>query len=289
MDIKIPALPITVVNLYAHQPPRRLLEIYCNISNPTSFDICILDAWVNIASLGGLKIAEGKIFQTMHNRVDPAIIPAGKTGQGAFNIALPADVIKYIEERRAGGDVKLWVSSRVLVSRVITVNDVKTLEVPFETQFINGGSGRFEHVIPQSEWIKILKNLLWSELEVLEIPLSRIRSIPLLARAVSRFEDAQECHRRGDWEESMLNCRKAFEAIVQDATEQSNMKKANQALILIMGEGAKADRLNELAKSLGNFLHLARHENLPDITIKRADSELALLLTGAMLSYLGQQ
>ena len=161
--------------------------------------------------------------------------------------------------------------------------------MPFETQFINGGSGRFEYVIPQSEWIKILKNLLWSELEVLEVPLSRIRSIPLLARAVSRFEDAQECHRRGDWEESMLNCRKAFEAIVQDATEQSNMKKANQAFIFIMGEGAKADRLNELAKSLGDFLHLGRHENLPDITIKRADSELALLLTGAILTYLGQQ
>ena len=159
MDIKIPALPITVLNLYAHHPPRRLLEISCNISNPTSFDICILDAWVKIESLGSLRIAEGKIFQTMHNRVDPAIIPTGKTGLGAFKIALPADVLKYIEERRAGGDVKLCVSSRVLVSRVITVNDVKTLGVPFETQFTDGGSGRFEYLIPQSEWIKILKNM----------------------------------------------------------------------------------------------------------------------------------
>jgi hypothetical protein len=289
MDIKIPALPITVVNLHAHQPPRRLLEISCNISNPTSFDVCILDAWVKVEALGGLKIAEGKIFQTMHNRVDPAIIPRGKTGLGAFNITLPAAVLKCMEERRAGGDVKLWVSSRVLVSRVITVNDVKTLGVPFETQFTNGRSDRFEYLIPQSEWIKILKNLLWLELEVLEVPLSRICSIPSLARAVSRFEDAQECYRRGDWEESMLNCRKAFEAIVQDATGQSNMKNANQAFISIMGEGVKTNRLNELAKSLGDFLHLGRHENLPDITIKRADSELGLLLTGAILTYLGQQ
>lgn len=289
MDIEIVGLPITFGKLYAQQPPRRLLEIFCNISNPTSFDICILDAWVKIESLGGLKIAGGKIFQTMHNRVDPAIIPKGKTGLGAFNIALPADVIKYIEERRAGGDVKLYITSRVLVSRVITVNDVKTLEVPFETQFINGGSGRFEHVIPQSEWIKILKDLLWSELELLEVPLSRIRSTPLLARAVIRFEDAQECHRRGDWEESMLNCRKAFEAIVQDATKQSNMKKTNQVFISMMGEGPKTDRLIVLAKSLGDFLHLGRHENFPGITIKRADSELALLLTGAIFTYLGQQ
>jgi hypothetical protein len=289
MDIKIPGLPIIVVNLAAHHPPRRALEISCDVRNPASFDICILDAWVKVEVLGGLKIAEGKIFQTMHNRVDPAIIVTGKTGLGAFHIELPGHILQSIEERRAGGDVKLLVSSRVLVSRALMINDVLTLGVPFETEFTNGGSGRFEYLIPQSEWIKILKSLAWSELELFEVPSSRIRSVPPLARALGRFEDAQGCYRRGDWEESMLNCRKAFEAIVQDATGQPNMKKTYQAFISIMGEGVKADRLNELAKSLGDFLHLGRHENLPDIRIKRTDSELALRLTGAILTYLGKQ
>ncbi len=287
--MNVPNLPISVLNLHAERPPRRQLEVSCRITNPASFDICILDAWAKVETLNGLKLAEGKIFQSMHKRIDPAIIPSGKDGLGAIHIDLPTQVLHHIEERRAGGDVKLLLSSRVLVSEVLVVNDIKALGVPFETQFGNDGSGRFEYLIPQSEWIKLLKGLAWSELEILEIPSSRFRSIPPLDRALKRFEDAQECYRNGNWEEVMLNCRKAFEAIVQDASGESGMGKAHQVFVSIIGEGDKADRFDKLAKSLGDFLHLGRHENLPPLSIKRADSELALHLTGAMLGYLGQQ
>ena len=287
--MRVSSLPISIVDLYAERPPRRKLELTCRVTNPASFEICILDAWIKVEALDGLKLAEGKLFQSMHKRAGPAIIPPRENGLGAFHIDLPAQVLQHIEERRAGGDVKLLLSSRVLISEVLVVNDSKTLGAPFETEFGNAGSGRFEYLIPQSEWIKVLKRLAWSELEILELPSSRLRSVPPLARALGRFEDAQECYRRGDWEESMLNCRKAFEAIVQDASGESDMRKAHQVFVSIIGEGDKAEHFNNLAKSLGEFLHLGRHENLPYISIKRADSELALLLTAALLTYLGQQ
>lgn len=286
--MKIPSLLINVQGLYADQPPRRQLVLTCEITNSAPFDICILDAWVKVEALNGLKLTEGKLFQSMHNRVDPAIIPQREAGLGSFHIDLPPQVLQRIEEQRAGGDVKLFISSKVLVSEVFPVNNIKALGVPFETEFKNAGSGRFEYVIPQSEWIKLLKNLAWSELEVLELPTSGLRSVPHLFRALERFKDAQECYRRGGWEESMLNCRKAFEAIVQDATGENDMGKTHQVFMSIIGEDEKAKRFDRLAKSLGEFLHLGRHENLPHISIKRADSELALLLTGALLTYLGQ-
>jgi hypothetical protein len=285
----VPSLPIRVLDLYAERPPRRWLRISCNIANPTPSDICILDAWVRVEALQGLKLAEGKLFQPMYNRVDPAVIPSGKEGLGAFHVDLLPQVLEHIEEQRAGGDVKLLLSSRVLVSEVSVLNNVKTLGAPFETQFGDGTSGRFEYVVPQSEWLKILKALAWCELEIVEFPSSRLRAVPALARAIQRFEDAQVCYRRGDWEESMLNCRKAFEAIVQDTTGEPDMSKAYQALVSILGEDTKTKRINELVKSLGDFLHLGRHENQPPVSIKRADSELALLFTGALLTYLGKQ
>jgi len=267
----------------------RKLELECQIANPTQCDICILDAWVEVETLNGLKLAEGKLFKAMYNKVDPAIIPLGEKGLGSFNIQLPAQALHDIEERRVDGDVKLIFSSRVLVAKVNKVNDIKILEIPFEMFFGNSGNGRFEYLIPQSEWIKLLKNLHWSELELLELPASRLRIIPVLARSFSRFEDAQNCFRQLDWEETMLNCRKAFEAIVQDVSGVSDMRKSREVIISLVGEGDKAKRINELAKSLSNFLHLGRHENPPNISIKRSDAELALHLTGALLSYLGQQ
>ena len=295
--MNIDNLPVHIVEVIAEGPPRRKLVLNCRVTNPVSCDICILDVWVDVIAINGLRLAAGKLFYSMHNRTDPAIIEAGAKGLGAFDIELPACVLQHIEERRAGGDVKLQFLSRVLISEVRKVkdskvserDDVQILGVPFETTFMGDGTDRFEYMIPQSEWIKILKNLAWSEIEILELPSSKLRSVLPLARAFKRFEDAQECYRRGDWEETMLNCRKAFEAIVQDATGTDDMSRANQAFVSLIGEGEKADRLTEVAKSLGDFLHLGRHENLPNISIKRGDSQLALQLTGVLLTYLGQQ
>ncbi|MFB3886926.1 MAG: hypothetical protein ACE144_17005 [Thermodesulfobacteriota bacterium] len=284
----MPDLPVTVTECHAEPPPKRKLELTCNVTNPAAFDICILDAWVRVGALDGLIIAEGRLFQSMHNRVDPAIIASGKQGQGAFHIELPAAVMHHIEQRRAGGDVKLRFYSRVLVCEVLTLNAVATLKPPYETQF-GDKVGYFEYLIPRSEWLKLLKSLSWSELEILEIPSSRLRVVPSLGRALKRFEDAQQNYRNGDWEETMMNCRKAFEAIIQDASGELDMSKAHQVFVSILGPGEKADRFDKLAKSLGDFLHLGRHETHPQMSIRRADAEIALLLTGGLLTYLGQQ
>jgi hypothetical protein len=286
--MKIPNLPVEIIRYYAEPPPQRKLMLTCNVTNSASFDICILDAWVRVEALNGLLLTEGRIFQAMHNRVDPAIIPAGKQGLGAFHIELPTQVIYYIEQRRAGGDVQFKLSSRVFVSEVVATNDPATLKPPYETQFGNTGSGYLDYLIPQSEWIKLLKGLAWSELEILELPMGRLRTVPPLARALERFTDAQQNYRNGDWEETMLNCRKAFEAIVQDATGEHNMSKAHQVYVSLLGEGEKTERFDKLAKQLGDFLQLGRHENPIHLSIKRADAELSLILTGALLTYLSQ-
>lgn len=285
--IQVPNLPVIIQRIYAEPPPRRKLKLECSVTNPAPFDICILDAWVRLEALNGLLVAEGKIFQSMHARVDPATIPAGKYGLGAFHVELPAPVIHHIEQRRGGGDVKLVFSSRVLASEIYASNDIAMLKPPRETQFTDGGSGFLEYTIPQSEWVKLLKGLGWSELEILEIPSNRLRVVPHLAKALERLEDAQQNYRNGDWEETLMNCRKAFEAIVQDFSGEPDMGKAREAFASILGEGEKAERFDKLAKSLGDFLHLGRHET--GVSIKRSDSEFALLLTGALLTYLGQQ
>lgn len=273
----------------AEPPPQRKLVLTCRLTNSASFDICIVDSWIRVEALDSLLLAEGRNFLVMYNRVDPAIIPTGKQGLGAFHIELPAQVIHHIEQRRAGGDVKLRLSSRVIVSQVSGQGDAAILKPPYETQFGDASLGYLDYLIPQSEWIKLLKRLGWSELEILELPIGRLRTTAPLARALERFNDAQQNYRNGDWEATMLNCRKAFEAIVQDATGELNMGKAHQAYISLLGEGEKTERFDKLAKYLGEFLHLGRHENPIHVSIKRADAELSLILTGALLTYLSQQ
>jgi len=287
MEIKIKDLPVHITDIYAEGPPKRQLEISCNIKNPNNFDICILDSWTKISANNGLKLSEGKLFCCMYKRIEPAIIPANDQGIGAFVLQLSTAALKNIEERRAGRDVEISLSSRVLVSEVQIINGNKVLGVPYETAFGNHES--FKYTIPQSEWIKMLRNLEWNELELLELPINKIRAIPSMARAFDRFGDAQLCYRREDWPGTMLNCRKIFEAIVQDETGSEGMGKASQAIKSIMGEGKKADCLDKVIKELGTFLHLGRHEQLSSVSIGWADAQLSLHMAGALLAYLGEQ
>jgi len=285
--MKIPNLPLAILEIRAQGPPKRKLEIACHVTNPSTHDICILDAWAEVEVLHGLKIADGKIFQSLHNRVDPATITVGGNGLGVFHIELSDQALRHIEERRAGGDVTIRISSRVLVAEICAVDTGRALSEPYETSFGDEYTGWFEYTIPQSEWIKTLKSLRWSELEILELPSSRLHSIPALARALDRFQDAQRCYRRGEWAECMLNCRKAFEAMVKDSIGKDDMSETSEALQAFIGEKEKAKHIDSLIKDLTGLLHLARHEVFPAISIKRADAQLALHLTGALLIYLG--
>ncbi len=284
----VPRLRMTVYEVRAEKPPRRQLELFCHVANPGPSAICILDAWLKVTAFQDLRIAEGRLFYPEDNRIDPASIRAGANGHGVIVIDLPTLMLERIERRRGGtNDLVLGMSSRVRVSEVSSQTREQLLGVPFETCFTDGRGDFFEYKIAQSDWVGLLRNLEWSELEVVEIPTGKLKAIPALARAFGCFADAQDCYRRGLWDEAMMNCRKAFEAMVKDAVGEDSMKEALRAYEAIMGGGEKAERFNDLTRALGNFLALARHEKLPPIRIRPSDATLAVRMTGAIFSYLG--
>jgi hypothetical protein len=282
-------LNLTINEPQGHQPPNRRLELRCEIRNRTQNDICILNAWTRVDLLNDVNLAEGNLFYSTNNLVDPAAISAGQQGFGAIVIPLTDRVLAHIEQRRTGGDVSIRIYSRLLIASISKTENISLLGVPYEAQFENKGSVSVDYTIPQSEWIKVLRALGWSELEAFEIPSAKLKATPGLQRSIDRFTDAQECHRRGDWDEAMVNCRKAFEAIIKDTTREEDLAKAAQAFAAIIGNELKADKFNKMVIALGNFLHLARHEQLSPVQMKQPDSLLALHLTGAMLAYLGGQ
>jgi hypothetical protein len=217
------------------------------------------------------------------------VIPIAKQGFASIVIPLPALTLQQIEQRREGTDLTLRISSRVRACPLHAHGDTQVLGAPFETRFGDGHTGYFEYTISQSDWIKALRGLGWSELELLELPSAKITASPHLARAYKRFEEAQEFYRRGDWEETMINCRKVFEAIVKDTTGKDNLLEAGAAFQVLITEPEKAKSINEVVKSFAPFLHLARHEQIPPVPIKPKDAMLALHVTGSVLVYLAEK
>ena len=280
----IPRIPITtIVNVRASGPPNRKLEVSFRFRNPTEFTFTLLDVWISVTSIAGLELAEGRLL-----RIHSHVVNAGEEGYAEIAVPLSSIALQHIENRRAGGDVDLRISSRVLICQMRETNGHPIMAKPVQTYFDQGQRGYLEHTIPQSDWVKLLSSMQWSELELLEIPSRNLRSLPIPSRALKRFEDAQRHYRQGLWPETMASCRMVIEAFVKEVTGQDDMTEALLAISELIGHGPKADTLDKLIRGFSPFLQLARHEQEPPISIGPADATLALRVTGSIIAFIGE-
>ncbi|MEW6517563.1 MAG: hypothetical protein AB1439_11755 [candidate division FCPU426 bacterium] len=273
-------LSTTIKECYSSGLPLRLLELKCEIRNQSTCAICILDVWVKVIGKTGTSIAEGKIM----NILSPIIQP-GTVTQGSIEIQFTPNVLKYIEEQRAGGDVDFTIYAQALVCQVETEPKPIVLGQPVYKQITE--DTRIDYHIPQSEWIKHLRMFAWSEVELIELPARSIQRKPNVARALDRFNDAINCYRRGLWDETLMNCRKAFEALIKDTSGSDDMGRGLEAINKIVSDHQKADKINSIIVELSGYLHLARHEQQNSVIMEPKDAQLALHFTGALLAYLG--
>lgn len=186
-----------------------------------------------------------------------------------------------IENRRNGGDLQLHIDSRVLFASAVEgpAGLKAVLTPPIEGRFSSGPLGdRIEYRIPQSEWVTLLRQLEWADIELVELPLELLRSDPRLARARERLRDAQTALGRGDWESVLQSYRKAWEAAAMAVTGEIDHQSALPRLKERFGDGLKAERLNAIAIELGRFLHLGRHEQAEGVTFDRANAVFATRL-----------
>jgi hypothetical protein len=227
--------------------------------------------------------------------VDMATLQSGDSQKGLGEITIPLTVstILAIENHRNGGDLVLKIDSRVLLCPVHqgpTGPSSSVLSAPMETRFsVDGGVGDIKCTIPQSEWVKLLPQLGWSDIELLELPIDFLRGHLKLARARERLNDAQISLARGDWEGVLQDCRKAVEAVAFALTDEEDSQAAMSRMKEHFGKGPKGENLTAIALAFSKFLHLARHEQSEPITLERADAILALRITVSLMDYLARR
>lgn len=277
----IPVLAIT--NGHASGLPNRQVRLGFRYTNPFEIAITILDAWFSISSIGGMEIAQGRLLRSHGSQVD-----SREESYAELIVPISASILQNIEARRAGGDVDLRISSHVLICQIQEISGARIMSDPSQSYFDQGNRGYFEYIIPQSDWIKLLASMQWSELELIEIPSRNLRALPIPARAIKRFEEAQHHYRQGQWSETLASCRMAFEALVKEVTGQNDMAQALPALKQLLGDNPKTNRLDKLISDFSQFLHLARHEQQPPVVIGPAEAMLALRVTGSIIAYIGE-
>jgi hypothetical protein len=218
--------------------------------------------------------------------VKPSILHPGEEHTTAdFHVPLSREAISLIEDRRTG-DVEYAISAYLMVAPVVG-EETPVLGIPHGAVVVGRFGNSFgREKIPRSQWLELLQSMGWDETLLIELPYRLSgRAHPV---ATSRWEEAMQHYRQGDWEETLAACRKVFEMLAYEKTAEGSAQPDMRRLREWFEPSDKGNHLNEMLTAFGKFLHLARHQQSPTsgIRIGKDDAMLALTTTAALLRYL---
>lgn len=170
------------------------------------------------------------------------------------------------------------------------------------SDFSSTGTQSLEITIPQSEWIKILKNTGFTDLKILEIPYPEIIGNEKFDTMIKHLNESKEFFYRGDYESAVEECRLAIEPIPnlldiekitredgKDPTFNDKLKQfCKQHIKPLVGK----EKTNILVSALWCFTSPFHHSDSPkpskNIDVTRADAEFIIHTVSGIIAYLGK-
>lgn len=193
----------------------------------------------------------------------------------AMNLDLTYRQIEVIEELRKGNDVFFGLKLNILFED--PSQTWGSLIVSRETFVHRAGNGN-KLMISQSEWVKMLNEMGYERLRIIELPIPEIPHGTIINTCVEFVEEALKKFNEGYYSDVLTDCRKAIE----------NLKKVDIDLVTTLESESKAKKIKDIQNKLHQFLHLGPHEESKDY-INRRDAELALHITTSIIRYFVKQ
>lgn len=196
--------------------------------------------------------------------------PHAHPTHAVFTLELDADRLEAIEAARNGGDLMLqltWLST--IADSAGTVHHDNRPE-PFE--------------INQASWIKVLNQLGYAKLMLLEVPLFDGLG-PSFSEAAKHLRKVKAAMLPGEYREAVGCCRDVIEALTQPLGDKDeHMTK----LVGNTRELDKAGRLRLLRQALKVLTHPARHADEVAAAIEwtRTDAVTVITMTAAVMQEL---
>jgi hypothetical protein len=198
--------------------------------------------------------------------------------------------LQKLEEIRKGGDLYLilrFICTAVELASAGAAQPQQFHEVSVQAE--GWGTGYCPFKIPQSDWVKILKDLGYGEHLLVEIPLLSVAAKKRLGKALAHLAAARDYFSEGKDEETLSSCYKAFEFLAKQAGGTHPDQNGFEKVLKDVNDPDKRRRLKQLLHETCSFLNLGRHEPGPErTTLDRRDAEYALILSYASFSYLAK-
>jgi len=231
---------------------------------------------VNLESFEMLSLDERAVepaFELDYKKLD--FIEEKRTGDISFIILLKITGI-YREQKTDGG----YESISEGFSHGFVTSDIR----------ISSPENRDEIVIEQSKWLKILGELDYGKINIVELSIPTITPDTIFNHALKHFDDGKKNLRLGKYSDVLTSCIHVIEELDRLINLDEKERKRKHNLMQVMGK-EKAEALKKTKEIFyDNFLHFGEHQARPvRVTIDRLDAELALHFTLAILNYFARQ
>lgn len=239
----------------------------------------VWDRRVSVLVMNGKMrlIKEGRIlgFATLNPLITSAQIAAGDRHKFSMALDLTFRQIEMIEETRKGGDVLFQLNLGILyLEREKPTDRLIRSEIVRVTMPRTGT----ELKIFQSEWLKMLEEIGYERLRVIELPIPETPKGTFIDSSIQFVEEALKNYNEGDYDAVLSDCRRAIEVV----------EKADIDYVKVLDSSSKAEKIEGIQKRLKDFLSLGPHAESRDY-INRRDAEVALYFTTSIIRYLAKQ
>lgn len=279
------SLTARVTEVRGVQAPLRAIRWALSIGNLSDRPWSMVGAHADVV-LDHTRAARAVPVRMSVTPAEPFMVIPGEHRPGEVVAPMSTAVLRAINDGRGGGDVTYALTITAVVAPVLAEKS-GALGVPWKINIVEHDyDSAVKGVIPQSSWVDMMRVLGWDETELVEMPVGRLRG--RFPRAYEAYIEATEHHRRGNWRKCLASCREVFEAMAWTQMPKGSTTVDMTALRGLFDPSSKGDKLDQVVKVFGEYLHLGRHAQSEDVGIEitRSDSMLALHLTAGVLRHL---
>ena len=170
------------------------------------------------------------------------------------------------------------------------------------SDFSTTGTQSLRIMIPQSEWIKILKRTGFTDLKILEIPYPEIIGEEKFDTMIKHLNESKEFFYRGDYESAVEECRSVIEPIPnllptnwifkENEEKLSFKEKLNQFCNKHIKSEIGKEKTKMLVDTIWSFSSIFHHPSSPKpekiVSVDRADAEFVIHTVSGIIAYLGK-
>ena len=157
-------------------------------------------------------------------------------------------------------------------------------------------------IIPQSEWIRILKKTGFTDLKILEIPYPEIIGHEKFDTMITHLNESKDFFYRGDYESAVEECRLSIEPIPSllpiekisraDGKDPTFKDKLDQFCKQHIKSEIGKEKTKMLTETIWSFSSIFHHPSSSKpskiVNVNRADAEFIVHTVSGIISYLGK-